>query len=188
MSNILNELQTILAVLQSNVSMALWILSIFWIVFFVNLLLGQRLNILGIFPRRIWGLPGILFAPFLHANLTHLIFNSVPLFVFTDFLLIFGLHKFLCISLVIILGSGFGIWLLGRKALHIGASALIMGYFSYLLVMAYKHPSLLTVLLAIIAIYYFGGLFLNLFPREERVSWEGHLFGFLAGLAAIYWC
>lgn len=188
MPNLINDLQTIIIVLQDNVKTSLWILSIFWIIFFIKALLGHRLNILGIYPRHLWGLPGIFFAPFLHANFTHLLFNSIPLFVFTDFLLIFGIHKFLCISLVIILSSGFAIWLLGRKALHIGASALIMGYFSYLLVTAYKQPSLLTILLAIIAIYYFGGLFLDLFPREERVSWEGHVFGFLAGLAAGHLC
>lgn len=186
-ANILNQLAVLLTVLQANVKVALGIVAIFWIVFFINLLLGYRLNIFGIYPRRLWGLPGILFSPFLHANFNHLFFNSIPLFVFSDFLLVYGRDKFLHISLIIILCSGLGIWLFGRKAIHVGASSLIMGYFSFLLVMAYRQPSVLTILLAIVTIYYFGALFLDLFPREKHVSWEGHLFGFLAGLIAAYW-
>lgn len=89
---------------------------------------------------------------------------------------------------MITLVSGGILWLIGRRAIHVGASGLIMGYWGYLLVYAYQHPSILSYVLAIICIYYFGGLLLSIFPKEDSVSWEGHLFGLFAGILATVIC
>ncbi|HEX4045708.1 MAG TPA: rhomboid family intramembrane serine protease, partial [Gammaproteobacteria bacterium] len=86
---------------------------------------------------------------------------------------------------IIVLG-GFGTWLIGRRGTHIGASGVIMGYWAYLLFYAYQYPTAVSVALAAVCLYYFGGLFLNLFPTQVKSSWEAHLCGFLAGLAAAY--
>lgn len=185
--NFLLQLEAVLILLKSNLHLSLIILSIFWIGFFLNFISSYRLSILGIYPRHLFGLSGIVFSPFLHGNFTHIFFNSIPLLVLVDFMLIGGFQHFIYISGVIILLSGFGIWLFGRRGLHIGASALIMGYFSYLLVNAYRHPSVASILLALVCLYYFGSLFLALFPQQERVSWEGHVMGFIAGLIAVFW-
>ena len=37
-----------------------------------------------------------------------------------------------------------------------------------------------------VALYYFGGILFSLLPTEERVSWEGHLFGFLSGVGTMF--
>jgi len=186
LNTILDQLVDFAGLMKNNVPVTLMLLALFWGVFFISFLTGYRLNILGIYPRRFWGLPGIICSPFLHGDFNHLFFNSIPLFVLINFILIEGLTRLIDISLTIIILSGCAVWLLGRRAIHIGASGLIMGYFSYLLVNAYQHPSISSVILAVVCLYYFGGFLLDLFPREERVSWEGHLFGFLAGLAAVF--
>ena len=113
--------------MKNNVSMALMLVGLLWIIFFVSVITGYRLNILGIQPRRLLGLPGILFSPFLHADFNHLFFNSIPLLVLTDFILIEGAPTYIHVSLTIILVSGFAVWCFGRRAIHIGASGLIMG-------------------------------------------------------------
>ena len=155
----------------------------------VNWILGGRFNILGIYPRSIHGLIGIPFAPVLHGNPAHLFFNLIPLFIFINFVLIGGVNEFYCVSTVIIVLSGLAIWLMGRKAIHIGASSLIMGYWSYLLVDAYYHPTVATLFVGITTLYYFAGLFMSIIPSDEPgISWEGHLFGAAAGLAANYLC
>ena len=51
-----------------------------WAVYFVSLVF-PRLDYYGVVPRRLVGLAGILAMPFLHANLDHLLSNTVPLFV-----------------------------------------------------------------------------------------------------------
>ena len=59
---------------QANWHTLLIILLVPWLVFILNALMGKRLLFLGIIPRHILGLPGILFAPLLHANFNHLFF------------------------------------------------------------------------------------------------------------------
>ena len=122
----------------------------------------------------------------LHGNFTHLFLNTIPLVVFSCFILIGGQPLYFKVSAAIILLSGILLWLFGRRAIHIGASSLIMGYWGYLLVNAYHQPSLLSIVLAVVSIYYFGALFFGLFPTDEAVSWEGHLFGCIAGVATNY--
>ena len=172
--------------MRAHMPMALMLLGFLWAIQLVNALMNYRLNYLGIFPRHVSGLMGIVFAPFLHGSFNHLFFNSIPLFALSCFLLIKGTPAFVMISVIIIIFSGFGTWLFGRRGIHIGASSVIMGYFGFLLVNAYKHPSVMSFALGVLCVYYFGSLFLSLFPQEERVSWEGHVIGFAAGILAVY--
>lgn len=181
-----NQLFKIFDLIQANIHLTLLILGLLWIIQIINYITGYRLNNLGIYPRRIHGLTGILFSPFLHGSFTHLFFNSIPLFVLIDFMLLKGINHFLYLTLLIMLGSGFATWLFARRGFHVGASHVAMGYLGYLLLNAYRHPSILTMMLAILCVYYFGGLLLSIFPQEEKTSWEGHLFGFLTGITVVY--
>lgn len=183
MGQIAAVLQTLLQTIQDNLSLLLGIALLLWGLLLVNKLLGYRLNYLGIIPRTGRGLIGIIFSPFLHANATHLFFNTFPLLALACFVLVGGQALFWKVTISIILLSGALIWLFGRRAIHIGASALVTGYWGYLLINAYLQPSLMAIVLAVICAYYFGGLFFGLFPSEEKISWEGHLLGCIAGIA-----
>ncbi len=183
MDNFINQLIQTLNLMQQNALTALYVVAVFWGIYLLDVLLNHRLVILGIYPRHLLGLPGILFNTFLHGNFEHLFFNSIPLFVLVDFVLMEGMHQFLMVSIYIILGSGLLLWLMGRRGIHIGASSLISGYFGYLITNAYHHPSISAIILAVICLYYFSGILLGLFPQEDKVSWEGHVFGFVTGIA-----
>ena len=152
----------------------------------LNWVLKYRLLIFGIYPRRLRGLPGIMFAPFLHADFNHFFFNAIPLFVLADFMLLYGFNFFIKASLAIILLSGSLLWLFGRNAIHIGASALITGYWAYLVINTYHQGGLLAITLGIVCVYYFSGIFFGIFPMRRGVSWEGHLFGLIAGILTNY--
>jgi membrane associated rhomboid family serine protease len=186
MNNLAQQTLQVVALLQKNLYFTLMILAVLFGIHMINWIIGYRLNVFGIVPRKIIGLPGIVLSPFLHANFNHLFFNSIPLFVMVSFILLQGMTIFLCVSAIIIVLGGFGTWLFGRRGIHIGASGVIMGYWSYLLIEAYKHPTVLSIALAVVCLYYFGGMVLNLFPMKVKSSWEAHFFGFLAGLAAAY--
>jgi len=187
-NNIAGQLTELVELMQVNMPFVLSLLSA--LVFFnlVNAILGFRLNVLGILPRTIQGFFGIPFAPLLHGDFTHLFFNLIPLFVFINFVLLGGLTDFYCVTVMVILLSGLGIWLFGRPAIHVGASSLIMGYWSYLVMNAYEHPTVITLFIGLVSLYYFGGLFFSILPSEKDISWEGHLFGALAGVATNYLC
>lgn len=187
MDNFVTTLPQIVDILKAHMpTILLFILGI-WIVHFCNVLLSYRLNLLGIYPRTWHGLPGIVFSPFLHGNYNHLFFNTIPLLLLADFVSLNGWPEFYRVTLSIMILSGAAIWLIGRRALHIGASSLIMGYWGYLLMNVVHQGTVTAVLLALVSIYYFSGLALNLVSFKKGVSWEGHIFGFFAGLATAYW-
>ena len=186
----IEQLNTSLALIIYQTKMNLHVLTIMlgviWLIFLVTSL-DRRLLTFGILPRRIRGIPGILFAPLLHANFNHIFFNSIPLVVLSNFLLIHGLHYFLEVTLAITLISGFLIWCFGKPGLHIGASAVITGYWALLVSDIFKQGTLTAIILGVVSLYYFAGIFLGVFPGKKGVSWEGHLFGLLAGFAVSFY-
>jgi membrane associated rhomboid family serine protease len=186
LSELSQEIEQFTETSKQYIPTMLTLLAGLWLFNYVNWKTGSKLNRYGIWPRHAQGLPGILFAPFLHANFNHLLFNSVPLFFLGLFVMTLGLTEFYIATVVIVLVAGLGVWIFGRNGIHIGASALIAGYFGYVLASAYQHPTISSLFCAAIAMYYFGGILFSLFPTEATVSWEGHLIGFLAGLLAMF--
>lgn len=163
------------------------ILLLLWGIYFFNLFLGNALLYIGIRPRKVLGIPGILFAPFLHANFNHLFFNSIPLVILANFILIQGIPFFFHISALLIVSSGLLIWCFAPPGVYIGASAVITGYWGYLLAHAYYQSSTTTLILALVCIYYFMGIFYSIFPGKRHIAWQGHLFGLLSGLGIAYY-
>lgn len=156
------------------------------VIHIVNSLSGSKLNRLGIIPRNLLGLPGIICSPFLHGDSGHLIFNLFPLFILMNLVLLQGLYAFSFISIVFILGSGLLTWLFGKRAIHVGASAVILAYWGFLLVSAFTGISVTTVLVGFICIYFFGNFIFSIVPQGDQTSWEGHLFGLIVGVAFGY--
>ncbi len=164
--------------------MILVLVLVLWIVQATNTLLGLRLNVLGIYPREVQSLPGILVWPFLHANFEHLIMNTTPLAVLGFFVALRGTSVFLLASLLILIVGGLGVWLFGRPAFHIGASGLVFGYFGFLVAIGIYEKSIPALGIASFAVFYYGGLIYGVLPQDSFVSWEAHLFGLCAGVFA----
>lgn len=185
--DLINELNLFLQ--KSEFYLKPWseVIGIIWCIDILNWVAGSPLNIFGIYPRRSFGLLGIVISPFLHSDFSHLFLNTIPLFVLGLALLANGgAITFYWVTLVVAVVGGLGVWLFARKGLHIGASGVISGYFGYILMNAYTQPNLVTVLLAILAIYYFGGIFSGIFPGQKHISWEAHFFGFASGILCAY--
>lgn len=158
-----------------------------WIVSLVNLALGGVLNDLGIRPRRVDGLPGLLGAPFLHGGLIHLISNTLPLAVLGALVALRGAAVFWTVTVLVAMLGGLAVWLLGRTALHIGASGVVFGYFGYLVALGWFERKLASIGIAVLTLALYSGLIWGVLPLRATVSWEGHLFGLLAGVLAAYW-
>jgi membrane associated rhomboid family serine protease len=182
-----NSILLITEQIQINLATLGWIAIVLWGIFFLNQLLGGVLLILGIIPRKIYGLPGILCAPLLHAHFNHLFFNTIPLLVLSAFILVHGLPYFILVTLSITIVSGALIWLFAKPGLHIGASGVITGYWGLLIMDIYQEGSATAILLGIVSLYYFAAIFFGIFPGKKGVSWEGHLFGLLAGIGTALW-
>jgi membrane associated rhomboid family serine protease len=185
-NELLSSFNLIATQTQNNLPILGIILLIPWGIFFITHFIVHGILLLGIIPRKIHGIPGIIFAPLLHANFNHLFFNSIPLLVLSNFILINGIEYYLTVTLMITIISGLIIWCFAKSGLHIGASALITGYWGFLISNIYQNATLTTVILGLLSLYYFAGIFLGIFPREKGVSWQGHLFGLIAGFITSY--
>jgi len=139
----------------------------------------------GVTPRTPWGLVGILFCPLLHANMQHLLANAVPLFVLLV-LLFWDKRYFPLATLALIwLASGFGTWLIGRSgSVHIGASSIIYGLVSYLVTSGFLMRSWRAAVVALLVLFFYGGIIYGVLPQRGPISWEGHLSGVIAGIWA----
>jgi membrane associated rhomboid family serine protease len=158
------------------------IVALLWGVECVNTLLDHRLNRWGLLPRTFAGLVGIPLGPFLHGSFTHLILNTVPLVTLGSFVAFYGVRLFLAVSLWIILLSGTALWLFGRSAYHVGASSVLFGYFGYLVARGWYERSVTALLVALLTLVLYGSIVWGVLPTRSYISWEGHLFGLLAGV------
>lgn len=143
-----------------------------------------RLDGNGIFPRRASGLDGILWAPVLHRGFGHLLSNSFPFLILGALVMTEGWRRWGAVTAIVVVGGGALTWLAARSRIHIGASGVIFGYIGYLLANAYFTRRLRAIAIAlVVTVVYGGGLIIGLLPRPG-ISFEGHLFGALAGIAA----
>ena len=168
---------------RQGIALLAYGLLLIWALAVVDLLTGRRLwRHLGIQPRCLEGLPGILVAPLLHQDFRHTAANSAPLVILGSLILLQGLEVLGLVTALCWLLSGIGIWLLGRKGtIHLGASGVIFGYLGYLLLRGYFDRSIPAITLAILAGLLYGGTLWGLLPLQQGKSWVGHGSGFLAG-------
>jgi membrane associated rhomboid family serine protease len=139
----------------------------------------------GIRPGHIDGLDGIFFGPFLHVDFVHLYSNSVPLILLGTFVLAAGARRFLYSTLLIMLVSGLGVWFTGSpNTVVVGASGVVFGYLGLLLARGIVERSWWNLAVVLLIGLLYGWQLIGLLPTDPRVSWQGHLFGFLGGLVA----
>jgi membrane associated rhomboid family serine protease len=142
---------------------------------------------LGIYPRNVAYLHGIITTPFVHGDLQHLIGNLSVLFPLL--VLLFYTHKKFSFNVLITLWiiTGFLIWVFARPSYHIGASGIVYAIQTYILVSGIikKRPWLMAV--GAVSIMLFGGGFVfGLLPFQEHVSWESHGIGALTGIGVAW--
>lgn len=160
--------------------------GLLWVIHIVNaVLFGGALVGLGIHPRTLWGLVGILFAPFLHGSFAHISANTVPLVVLGALVMARRKRDLAVVSAFSALVGGLGIWLVGGAAtVHIGASILVFGYLGYLLLRGVFERRLWPILGSVFVFFLYGGALWGVLPGQAGVSWQGHLFGLLGGILA----
>lgn len=171
-------------VAQAGVVTALLLAGV-WVQELVDLFaFGGALDAFGIDPRspaRFWH---IFTAPFLHDGLPHLIANTAPLAVLAFMSAVRSVGRFLAATFVIVLVGGALVWLLGRDAIHLGASLLVFGYLAYLLGVGWWERTPAAIGIALLALLLYGGILWGVLPSGGAVSWEAHLYGFVGGIVA----
>lgn len=162
-------------------------LAILWIVELINAATGRDLTRSGgIVARDFGSLVDILTSPFVHGNIDHLTANALPLFSLGLIAAIPSPKRFLLATLVVIAVGGIGIWLFSPAGtVTIGASGVVFGYFSYLLLRGLVDRRPADVLVSIgIAIAYGSYMWNAVGIGVATVSWQGHVSGLVGGVVA----
>ena len=160
-------------------------LGIMWVVEILSVGIDSIDNN-GILPRMLDGLDGILWSPFLHSGFPHLISNTIPFAILRGLVLVRGAKRWLSASAIIIGLGGLLVWAfaIGSNENHIGASGWVFGLFGFLVLSAFFERKPVSIGLGLITLFLYGGTILfGVIPRDG-ISWEGHLFGFIAGVVA----
>lgn len=157
-----------------------------WVLEFADVLSGHRLDGLGVRSRDVADLWSILTVPLAHANWAHLIANTLPFFVLGLLVLASAaLREFLVAGLIIVLSSGLLAWLLSPPYTNtLGASGVIFGWLTYLLVRGFYSGRAGQIVMAAVVFLGFGAMLWGVLPTNPGVSWQGHLGGAIGGVLA----
>ncbi len=153
-----------------------------WVVYLVDLVVPGDFTRWGLVPRTVWGLAGIPLTPFLHASFSHLIGNTLPLVVLLMLMAGSRSRTWLAVAEMILLGGGL-LWLFGRGDRHVGASVLVYSLIAFLIVAGFREKRLVPLLIALVVGFFYGGTLISgVLPSiGTNISWDGHLFGAVAG-------
>jgi len=172
--------------IKQNITIIAIGIIILWLILFLQHLSLLPNYCLGIQARTISGLKGILLSPFIHAGVEHLAANTFPLLILGTAVLYFYPKLAWRIWIYIYLASGIWVWVAARDGCHIGASGIIYGLAFFLFFSGIFRKDKLSLTLALIVSFLYGGIIWGLLPYQEGVSWEGHLFGAIAGVITAY--
>jgi membrane associated rhomboid family serine protease len=161
--------------------------GLMWLSEIVDTAIGHRLDDYGIKAREADGLPGIVTAPFLHLGFGHLIANTLPLVVLGGLIAFGGAARLWKVTAVVALLGGLGTWLVSPPhTITIGASGLVFGYAGYLVSRGLFTRRIGQFLIGVAVILIWGGALLASLLPQEGISWQGHLFGGIAGIVAAW--
>jgi len=164
-----------------------WFIASLWMVYLVDLILPIDFNSFGLVPRTLYGLIGIPLMPFLHGSWGHLLGNTIPLCILL-FILLSSRRDYLEVIVSIVILGGLLLWCFGRSAEHVGASGLVYGLVGFLIASGFAERKPVSILVALLVGFLYGTTLLwGVLPTAGKyVSWDGHLFGAIAGAGTAF--
>ncbi len=159
---------------------------ILWIIHSAKVVLHLPLNRLGILPREVDGLKGVIFSPLIHGDWGHLISNTAPLMVMTFVLAAFYSRVAYKSFFLIYIFTGLSVWLMGRDSFHIGASGVVYGLVSFVFWSGVFRRNAKSIVIALVILFMYSGLLIGVLPTKPGISWESHLLGGVMGIIFAY--
>lgn len=169
------------------------LLALMWLIFWADKLFPEfQFYQLGIRPKEIESLKGILLMPLIHSprGFEHIVNNSVPIVVLLGALIFYYREIAGRVFLFTWIFTGIGVWLFAENtnSYHIGMSGIIYALAGFLFVSGVLRRYLPLQAISLFVVFVYGSLIWGIFPMKPQVSWEGHLSGLIVGvvLAVIY--
>ena len=159
--------------------------ALMWVAEIADEVVDGRLDANGIAPRDVDGLDGIVWAPFLHGGVDHLIGNTIPFLLLGFAIAIGGLVRVAVVTVIVAFVGGLGTWLIApANTVHIGASGIVFGYAAYLVARGIYSRRVAEIALGVAVLAVWGTTLLQGLVPEDGISWQGHLFGAIGGVIA----
>ena len=157
-----------------------------WVMFSIQFYLFVDLGFLGIYPLHVKGVIGIITAPLVHGSASHILSNTLPLLILGGIMFYFYPHIAIRVFLQCYFFTNILVWVFGRPFYHIGASGLVYGIAFFLIFFGFFRRNLRSLLISGGVIIFYGGIVYTVFPLDERISYESHLFGAITGIVSAY--
>ena len=170
-----------LSLLSSTRFAIISIVTICFVLQLINSLPGISLNGLGIYPRSIQGLIGILCAPFLHGSWWHFASNMLPFIVLSWLICQYSVKRFYSVFLFTALVGGLLVWMFARGNIHVGLSGVIYGLWGFILCYGIVRRPFKSIFIAVVVAFLYSGFIWGVLPQRFHISFESHLFGALSG-------
>ncbi len=160
--------------------------AILWVIKLFEMAFDYNFFWYGLYPRSFHGLIGIVTAPLLHANLSHLTSNSLPLIILGAMMFFFYRPIAFQVFFWVYLMTGVWVWAAARSSYHIGASGILYGFVTFLFFSGIFRKDVRLMALSMFVVFLYGGMVWGILPIIPGVSWESHLLGSLAGVITAY--
>lgn len=157
--------------LMKNIAIPLIFPALLWIIHLSAYFFEIKLGGMGILPRDGFGLLGIITAPLIHGDFSHLISNTFPIIILGWIIFFFYPKVSFFLFIFIYILTGLLVWLLARQVYHIGASGLVYGFVSFLFFSGIFRKDNRSVALALIITFLYGGLVWGVLPGMKGISW-----------------
>ena len=171
----------------SGIKLLIALVGLMWVSEIVDTALNGELDQYGIIAREPDGLVGIITAPFLHLGFGHLISNTLPLVTLGLLIAVSGAKRLFSVTALVTVLGGLGTWLVSPPhTVTIGASGLVFGYAAYLIARGIFNRRISQVLIGVVVVLVWGSALLGGLLPQDGISWQGHLFGAIAGVIAAW--
>jgi membrane associated rhomboid family serine protease len=171
---------------SNNIVPPIRLVFFMWLIYTIEYSMGLDFGFLGISPRTVSGLIGIITAPLIHGSVAHLASNTLPILILGGGLYFFYPRIAPRIFLQCYLFTNFFVWLFARPFYHIGASGLVYALAFFMISFGIFKRDLKSILISGLVILFYGGLFYSVTSLNSKISWESHLLGAVVGVANAY--
>lgn len=161
---------------------ALWVLLLWMVFLWGRVGDNDGFYWLGINPRTIRGIVGILLAPLLHSGVSHALANTVPILILGTLLFRFYPKQ---AGAVVLLGwflGGAFVWLFARPSYHVGASGVIYAMAAYIVTAGLLGGQRSLAAISLLVVFLYGSMVWGVLPQKGSISWESHAAGAAIGI------
>jgi membrane associated rhomboid family serine protease len=182
-----DSLRTARKDLIDSLRFPIFMVALVWLIHIHQALFDWEPGDYGIISRHWIGLKGIFTGPLVHGSWEHLSSNTIPMLLLTFSALFFYRKVAMRAFWMIYLATGTCVWLFAREVSHIGASGVTYGLVAFLFWNGIFRRSIRSIMVALVVMLLYSGMFQGILPDQEGISWESHLIGSIVGIFTAFW-